>query len=452
MWGVGRASALVVTIALSASVRDVSADPLARRPYLGLRALPLTADNAERLRHHSTDGVWVQLLTGDSPVSAAGMEIDDIVVAVNDTPTPSLESFIREVDPLRAGDHVAFKVARNAHETTVTLNLPPLPREVLPNVATTYGSFMTEDGVRLRSLVTTPADGDASHPGILILQGHVAESVEVGGYNVPRELAVRLGRHGYAAMRYDRRGIGDSEGETYLDTDWTTEVMDAESALAHLAESEGVDASRLYILGTGLGATVAASVAERHPEVKGVITWGAVGRPWLDYIVESGRAHRSLVGEPTEDVEATLGVLGRFFVLLTEGFTVEEILDRHPDWRSQVLDWQGRPYGRNGPFFAQLGRIAPSDVFGSLGCSVLIGYGEADFVALREDQDRIEQSLRSAGNRDHVLFVVPKTDHAFGVAEGPRKSFENWNSGQVFFNDEAMTPIVTWLDRRTSGS
>jgi hypothetical protein len=95
---------------------------------------------------------------------------------------------------------------------------------------------------------------------------------------------------------------------------------------------------------------------------------------------------------------------------------VETIMGRHPEWAGEVLDGQGRPYGRSGAFFAELIAVNPARVYERLRCSVAILYGASDFVAMRSDQDAIEGALAAGGNPDHVLLLLPDCDHAFAYA------------------------------------
>ena len=112
----------------------------------------------------------------------------------------------------------------------------------------------TSDGITLSGVLHVP-DGPASgerRPAFVVMHGF-------GGYKdgpEHRAQARILCDWGYAALRIDFRGCGESEGERgRLIVE--EEVRDAIAAVNFLAAHEAVDAARIGLYGDSMGACVA---------------------------------------------------------------------------------------------------------------------------------------------------------------------------------------------------
>jgi alpha/beta superfamily hydrolase len=87
--------------------------------------------------------------------------------------------------------------------------------------------------------------------------------------------ARQAGEQGFAVLRFDFAGSGDSEGE-FADMTVSGEIQDLESALDFVSRFSGLNDSLIYLVGYSLGGAVALSVAARDPRVKGCVGWAPV--------------------------------------------------------------------------------------------------------------------------------------------------------------------------------
>jgi pimeloyl-ACP methyl ester carboxylesterase len=91
--------------------------------------------------------------------------------------------------------------------------------------------------------------------------------------DVMAQLAERIGSHGFGSLRYDKRGVGASEGE-YFDAGFYDNGSDAEAALGWLRSQDGVDPARVFVLGHSEGALHAARLAARGDVAGAVLIAG----------------------------------------------------------------------------------------------------------------------------------------------------------------------------------
>ena len=78
--------------------------------------------------------------------------------------------------------------------------------------------------------------------------------------NVMSQIATHLGVNGITSLRYDKRGVGQSDGD-YLSTGFNDNVDDALAAIEALRARPEVDADRIVVIGHSEGALIASSLA-----------------------------------------------------------------------------------------------------------------------------------------------------------------------------------------------
>lgn len=172
-----------------------------------------------------------------------------------------------------------------------------------PDVPATAASegFFEADGARLHYLLVLPA-GLGPFPAVVVGHGSGPATTSDGGDYVPFLL-----ERGFAVLRYDKRGAGQSTG-TYRgvstansDAQIATLGGDMASAVAFLARRPEVDARRLGLLGTSQAGWVMVEAAQRSPEVSFIVAVTgsvlAVGR---------NIAYEDLSGLPIEEAYARL--------------------------------------------------------------------------------------------------------------------------------------------------
>ena len=81
-------------------------------------------------------------------------------------------------------------------------------------------------------------------------------------------------RNGLAALRFDFRGIGDSEGH-FVDMTTAGEISDAIAALDFLSVQSEMSEERMGLLGLSYGAIVAACTVDLDARVKALVLWSA---------------------------------------------------------------------------------------------------------------------------------------------------------------------------------
>ena len=125
----------------------------------------------------------------------------------------------------------------------------------------------TSDGATLVGTFATP-DGIGPFPAALLIQGSGELDRDANHkrikLNLSRDLAGILAHAGWATLRYDKRGVGESEGN-YMSTGFFDEQSDVTAAYEWLKEQPNV--ALTAAVGHSAGALHAAELARRQPSL-----------------------------------------------------------------------------------------------------------------------------------------------------------------------------------------
>jgi len=127
------------------------------------------------------------------------------------------------------------------------------------------------DGARLMAALHTPEEGVAVRPvGLVLLHGWAG--YRIGAHQMFVKLAREAARRGFACLRFDFRGRGDSEGDM-LATTLTTMMADAQVAAGELLQRAGVE--RVAFVGDCSGSEVAIGASSLVEECCALALWSA---------------------------------------------------------------------------------------------------------------------------------------------------------------------------------
>jgi len=127
-------------------------------------------------------------------------------------------------------------------------------------------------GQKLYGMLHLP-DGLKRAPAVVLFHGFTGTRVE------PHRIFVKMARelmaNGIAALRFDFRGSGESEGD-FVNMTVEGEISDGLKSLDFLQAQPELDPDRLGVLGLSMGGLVAACVAGRDARVKSLALWSAL--------------------------------------------------------------------------------------------------------------------------------------------------------------------------------
>ncbi len=119
-------------------------------------------------------------------------------------------------------------------------------------------------------------------PVVLLLHGFTGSRDELTIPSTEQGIfahtAIRLAESGFASLRIDFRGSGESTADfSYEETTFDGQIADALAAIDHLKTRDDVDGGDVHVIGWSQGGLVASAVAGRSDTLDGVALWQAVG-------------------------------------------------------------------------------------------------------------------------------------------------------------------------------
>ncbi|WP_201983667.1 alpha/beta hydrolase family protein [Hymenobacter rubidus] len=171
--------------------------------------------------------------------------------------------------------------------------------------ATASAGTSSKAGLLLAGTLTLPV-GKGPFPAVLLLsdQGAQDRDAVYDNYRFFAELADGLTKAGFAVLRYDDRGVGQSTGSLPSATppDLAT---DAQAGLNFLQTRPDIDPTRLGLLGHGQGANVALLAAAGPLPPNFVVALAGYGVPVREALVQQNAALLRSLGADAAQVDAT---------------------------------------------------------------------------------------------------------------------------------------------------
>jgi dienelactone hydrolase len=239
--------------------------------------------------------IIVSSVSESSAAAAAGVRVGEVIAALDDTPITSAAQVQSIVGSRRGGDTLAIDVERDGTRRRLTATLQPFPSERLANTRFAYGHVMLDDGVRLRTIVSTPTNGELRAPAVLILQGGGCSSIDVpqAVSTGPNGLVHAIAAQGFVTMRVDKPGAGDSEGPPCAEIGYREELAGYRAALRALEANPVVDPGKVFLLGLSLGGFFAPILAQ-DAKIAGISVYGTIAFTPTPYPGRSERFFREI--------------------------------------------------------------------------------------------------------------------------------------------------------------
>jgi uncharacterized protein len=264
--------------------------------------------------------------------------------------------------------------------------------------------------LRLGATLAIPQGAQGAVPGVLIIPA--PGDTDRNGPLIMRppdklyqELSGTLTAAGMATLRYDHRGIGESQLDRDQELTWDDMVGDAREALAFMAQRREIDGNRLAIVAHDAAGAIALKLAAADPKVKSVALISAPGRPlgevWTD-------RWRGTYGQASAD--AFKVVLDR---LLTTG-SLPPRSEVPPEFQSVL------PPGRDG-FFKGLFSMDPLADAAAVKVPVLVVIGERSVSVTQADASRLTAAL---GGRSEVVVAPNSSTTLQHVLPTPVRAFD----------------------------
>lgn len=228
-------------------------------------------------------------------------------------------------------------------------------------------------------------------PVVIICHGFI--SSKTGQHRVFIQAARELCQGGFAVLRFDFSGCGDSTGE-YKAVSVLRQLEETKRVVDFVAQHPDIDDRNIILLGHSLGGAIAAVAAANDDRIHKLILLSPVAAPFKDIV--------KIVGEDLYEQCQKNG----------------------------VADFEGFQLGQQ--FFASLANLHPLQQAGLFKGDVLIIHGSGD----------IETPLENAGLYYHVFKRRGRNHCELQVVEGADHTYSS-----TAWKTECFAILLRWLNR-----
>jgi len=142
-----------------------------------------------------------------------------------------------------------------------------------------------DDGPTLKGVLHLPQKGSGPFPAAIVCHPHTLMGGNMGN-GIIVSLCLELAVAGWAALRFDFRGAGGSEGSF---DEGAGEMDDVRGAVDHLFVQADVDPGELAVMGYSFGAGVALHHAARDPRLQHMVGIALVKQHYDDPFLDDDR-------------------------------------------------------------------------------------------------------------------------------------------------------------------
>jgi len=297
-----------------------------------------------------------------------------------------------------------------------------------------YGCPYCSLGYRLAGTVSVPK-GEGPWPSVVINGGSGPQdrdgNSEFLNLSIYERLAHFLSARGFVVLRFDKRNVGESEGN-FNAVRLEDYVSDLTAAAQFLAEQGYVDPERIGLIGHSEGGTIAPIVAARNPElIHTLVLMAAPGRTLDKVILDQVRWSAEKQGLSGAKLEEAIAEEEGFFkqVLANEEETVLSFKGQQVPGALLLKD----------EFLHD-----PRKTIAQVKCPVLILQGGKDISVTVSDAELLAAALKQAGHTDYELKIFPQLDHLFMPVKG-EKNIEVYQDTTRKFGPGFLNTLLCWM-------
>jgi hypothetical protein len=328
---------------------------------------------------------------------------------------------------------------------------PQTPRSPFPyrEEHVTFASFGSPD-VQLAGTFMIP-EGSGPFPGIVLIAGSGPNSrdEELFRHKVFQVWGDYFARRGFAVLRYDKRGVGESGG-TYDRAAVADFGADARGAFEWSLQRPELDPRRIGLVGHSEGSILAPAVAATAPSTPAfLVLVGAPGVPGDRLLLAQNELVGRVAGISEEELakqRAGGEALDRAIQAEIEspelkGDLAKLLKAQHVEHPERAAQWISTPW------FRSFITTDPAPILRRVRCPVLAVTGGLDLqVPAALNLPPIAAALKEAGNRDATTMELPGLNHLLQ----PAKTGSPVEYGEIEITSDpaALALMADWMAER----
>lgn len=339
-----------------------------------------------------------------------------------------------------------------------TKKRPQEPTEPYPYISENVTFQNEAANIKLSGTLTLPKN-ETDFPVVILISGSSPHNrnQEIAGHKPFLVIADHLTRNGIGVLRYDDRGVGQSEG-VYEIAAYDDRVSDVLNAITYLKTKKNINSNKIGLIGHSEGGLIAAMTAEQSKNVDFIILMAAPGLTGYDMVLLQTEISKKTAGANETEIQKEIALLKSIFDIAINSDNLDESKSNLTDsLLNQIKNQPGQfPEGLNAgdlnqmieaftsPWFQRILKSNPDASLRNVDCPVMAINGGKDMQILpRENLNAIKKSLAKGGNEQVTIMEIPNLNHLFQEAQtGLTQEFKTI---EQTFSPVALEEITNWI-------
>ena len=359
----------------------------------------------------------------------------------------------------QGGHEFPMNLSKKIIEKAVTKR-PQEPTKPYPYYSEDVVFQNTNANISLAGTLTLP-NKEGIFPVVILISGSGPQNrdEEILGHKPFLIISDYLTKNGIGVLRYDDRGVGQSEGDfkTSTSADFATDV---ESAIAYLKTRKEINKKQIGLIGHSEGGLIAPMVASRSEDVAFIVLLAGTGIPGDQILLLQQKLTGKADGISEEELQKNESVNRRAFEIVSKSTNLEQLTSELTSYIKQFLKENPnseKPDGMSDDEFVELQvkqitspwmlyfiKYDPATALEKVKCPVLAINGEKDLqVPPKENLEAIKKALKKGGNNRVTIIEIPNLNHLFQECE--TGSPKEYATIEQTFSPTALIEILNWI-------
>lgn len=337
---------------------------------------------------------------------------------------------------------------------------PQTPVEPLPYHSEEVAIPSGDEKITLAGTLTLP-DRAGRFPAVLLIAGSGPNDRDetLYGHKPFFVISDHLTRHGFATLRYDKRGVGKSTGDFRSATMQDFEE-DAKAAVAYLQQRKEIDPARIGLSGHSEGGLVAAMVASGNSDIRFTVLMAAPGTPGVEVVMDQNEISMLHQGVEPETLAQLQQINRETFEMLLDWngseahkTALRDQLTRFWDHLPLLIRLKANKdaflrsqfNAMTLPGYISFLHSDPSRYLEKVTCPVLAINGEQDTQVLAgKNLSAIATALYKGGNRKVETRIYPGLNHLF--QEGTTGLTDEYARSEQTLAPAVLNDLMEWME------
>ncbi|WP_372775873.1 alpha/beta hydrolase family protein [Mangrovibacterium sp.] len=319
-------------------------------------------------------------------------------------------------------------------------------------------------GISLAGTLSKPS-GVGPSPAVVLITGSGPQNrdEEVFGHKPFFVIADYLTRREFAVLRFDDRGIGQSEGDFANATSYDF-ATDVQAAVRFLSTHPEIDAERIGLVGHSEGAMVASLVANNNPDIAFMVSLAGPGIASDLLLLMQREAIGRASGMDSTALQISLDSSERTFKLIKQHENTDSLkVNLRGLFKQLIAENPGQhlPQGVTedqlieqqiasicAPWMLNFIKFDPARVLENVSCPILALNGAKDLqVPAKANLAAIEKAAKSGGNASIEILELAGLNHLFQECQTGLPA--EYGQIEQTFSPSALKIIGDWIEAKT---